>query len=1435
MAINRFSKKNILTDSKNPIDHAQIYDDVNLNKLDVLNLPLNNTNFSSNSKTDFHVYSEDNRIFSSRYPLNYEINNGDLISDYNIIIKPERDVRQSGVESGNYNIVYNFLEPKVSNIDIDNISADGTEIQLSISNDVDSEKLKNLFDLINDTSTFKKEFVLNFGDNQLEPIVGIYFDNNKRVGEIVRDLEFPIASFNQQPTRFYPTDDGKWVEVTLPNSGSYITTGRTANFKSEINGNVIGWNQELDGNDNPIFYTHDAQFEDRLSTIEPNINLTDELIGNPTYANIRYFDNSLANVNGLTNIVVKLYRGLSSGLETEIPSLDLVLRDSYIERILVYPTDIIEVHNDFSPPDFTLDLGYYGKSQGTNLKSWNDLLDTNQQTANQIVSSNFSSSFGNIKLNVNYTDFQNFVKYSSAVERVNNFHYKLQLIENYNSRINTLNNVSGSDAITNISQSMMRRDNLLGGMDGWENWMYYQSSGSLYTHYSSSAFTFEPWPKKPSDPLTYPLSLYETTSSNAENYLSGLLESASYYDSINDSMLTKVTPTSIVEDDLNEDYLLFLNMIGEYFDIVWTYVKSLTAINSREEHPFDGMPDDLLYNVASSMGWELTHTKQRGDLWGYFIGTDRQGNALQSGSLESKSEKQMNSEVWRRIVNNIPYLLKTKGTRRSVKALISTYGIPQSFLSIREYGGPVIDETETQLYWEHDKFVYHLNFDGNNSLSTPWGDIATLNGNDYSFNEYKVPDAIELQFQQNQNDTVNLINKEVDFAVVLEPTASSTLNGNIHFYLNGGAGYKSASIFNVPVFDNKMSTLVIQREISTNDISDDNLYSLIYKRSFRDQITLDRSASIAIDGSVESSYNANWTSSGDLWVSSGSLPSVSTPSNWANSDYLNGAIQELRLWENALIDGVIEDHTLARNMYNGNTHTSSYFDLKMRFIPDSQLKTASGTVGIKSEHPNQLISTTQDGRVLSASLFNIESDDLIGVTEEYYTRIPSAGANNIMTNKVRIDANQLLKPLDIDNRSEVSLYDKAPVDTNQVGVYLSATQTYDEDIYNHTGFFKVDDYIGNPDSRTGHSETHRELDYLRRQVFKKYSTKNLINAIIDILSRYDLTVFDQIRQTMPARVDYNSGILIEPHILERPKFRSTSDISHEDLVHSTTLKQIDKPIESAFVQLETSFSADYSLLSDFKKLETTVDLVSDNPIISTRADVLDCGVISVVNPYDMATYEYTHLIYSQSADLGFGLNWTTSSNGYWNYNPIGTAITLSRVSKYALSQVFFYETDESASFDISFSSSFIPSMVSTDNLPLGYENSKWNGCKMTSDSISTNSPDTPDGLPVIEVFTADPNVLIYTSATAKEGNLNIGTDTTISTLMLDDLYVSKYIEYQKSKEYRSELREFRRSISELQNLEDARLSEFEIMIQSQMNRETEENVIRTSLDYFISD
>ena len=48
---------------------------------------------------------------------------------------------------------------------------------------------------------------------------------------------------------------------------------------------------------------------------------------------------------------------------------------------------------------------------------------------------------------------------------------------------------------------------------------------------------------------------------------------------------------------------------------------------------------------------------------------------------------QIQDEIYKRLYHNLPYLLKTRGTERGVKALIASYGIPSDILQVHEYGG----------------------------------------------------------------------------------------------------------------------------------------------------------------------------------------------------------------------------------------------------------------------------------------------------------------------------------------------------------------------------------------------------------------------------------------------------------------------------------------------------------------------------------------------------------------------------------------------------------------------------------------------------------------------------------------------------------------------------------------------------------------------------
>jgi hypothetical protein len=93
------------------------------------------------------------------------------------------------------------------------------------------------------------------------------------------------------------------------------------------------------------------------------------------------------------------------------------------------------------------------------------------------------------------------------------------------------------------------------------------------------------------------------------------------------------------------------------------------------------------------------------ELTNVLTGSNSVGDASVAGS-------KMTRMVWRRIVNNLPLLLKSKGTKRSVQALLSCYGIPESLISINEYGGPSLNKVPT---YEKYNFDYSLDLINNAS------------------------------------------------------------------------------------------------------------------------------------------------------------------------------------------------------------------------------------------------------------------------------------------------------------------------------------------------------------------------------------------------------------------------------------------------------------------------------------------------------------------------------------------------------------------------------------------------------------------------------------------------------------------------------------------------------------------------------------------------
>jgi len=116
---------------------------------------------------------------------------------------------------------------------------------------------------------------------------------------------------------------------------------------------------------------------------------------------------------------------------------------------------------------------------------------------------------------------------------------------------------SGSKLLTDT-----KKNALLSSFTGFERFLYY-NSGSVYSD-TFATHSVSPWPKVSSG---IPYIIEPSTSSVVLNWYSDLLSASDEYDLNNVNQLQYTLPDHILYDDQNSQYITFLNMIGEHYDI----------------------------------------------------------------------------------------------------------------------------------------------------------------------------------------------------------------------------------------------------------------------------------------------------------------------------------------------------------------------------------------------------------------------------------------------------------------------------------------------------------------------------------------------------------------------------------------------------------------------------------------------------------------------------------------------------------------------------------------------------------------------------------------------------------------------------------------------------------------------------------------------------
>jgi hypothetical protein len=847
------------------------------------------------------------------------------------------------------------------------------------------------------------------------------------------------------------------------------------------------------------------------------------------------------------SLLVKLYEPLPSqfGLKS---TLWVVEEISYPEAYSVtFPPFVFE-SNDIQfikGPNYSI-IATQETGESGQLFSYDTLIGTDITSSQNQLKNLLNRK--DINISVDYSEYSNFIHFSSAYTRLDNFYYKVGLIQSSSLSIEALPLNSGTYSASKAELSISI-EKIISNFDGWEYFMYFNSGSA------------KSYPKQNTEPpyILFPTGSVEAltwvgSTDDSSAYYGGQAVTASDYDADNPDYLFNAIPEYLREDSENAKYELFVDMVAQQYDNTWLYTKNLTTRFDADNRLDFGISKDLVADAIRDFGVKLySNNFNTNDLYTAFLGITPSGSTFpfpdMTGSYPAPSGFEyvnttisasndivpldnVNKSLYKRIYHNIPYLLKTKGTIAGIRALITAYGIPSTILRINEFGGKDRLNNKDWDYSE-DVFNYALHLDGNSYMSSSF-----IINSDFQYVD-SAPKSLQFRFKTPGIPTSSAyynvwVGDQTRAFITLEYTGSgmgsgsysgsspsqSNAFGTLKFWPDGLlAGNNTASI-DLPFFDGGWWS--VQATVDYNPVSPEGEKAVLYAANrIYDQI--------GFSGSDEATYNWQYWAN----TSIGYLPSASNLLIGAqNYSPLTGALQEVRYWDVPLSESLFFDYVMNPYSTQGNTINSTPDDLVFRADLGTQLITASRT----SIHPKvtgswEITQSFADG----SSNYFVTGSFITNREEIFLNQVPG-GIKNRITDKIKIvdeilPTGSTLSPFRSIQQS--SYRQGSDPNTNYLEVAFSPTDQVNDDIIAQIGAFNLGDYIGDPRQISESGYSYPQLDQLRDEYFTKYINSYDVNDFIRLIKFFDNSLFKMIKDFTPARTSLSSGIVIKQNLLER--------------------------------------------------------------------------------------------------------------------------------------------------------------------------------------------------------------------------------------------------------------------------------------------------------------
>jgi len=801
--------------------------------------------------------------------------------------------------------------------------------------------------------------------------------------------------------------------------------------------------------------------------------------------------------------------------------------------------------SQIGPPNYNIELNSV-INNSTIYKDYDDIFNTDVSSSLYQVLTLISAS--SVYLNVDYTNYDNFVFFSSAEERLFNFRLKLLNIsasqaQLYNLVVDITGSASSSLAISQskviLNQQIQEE---ITSFDGYEYYLYYESGSKT-------------WPKSNSTP---PYVLYDVNSATANNWYITQSITASNYDQNNQNNLYYTIPDYIRSDSQNLKYVTFVSMVGQLFDQIWLYTKSITDKQDSSPGLSLGVSKELVAQQLESLGVKLYSSNFTNEnIYNTLIGLNPSGgldlptgNALITNYVTSSYSASLvptiddyNKLIYKRIYHALPYLIKTKGTLNGLQTLLNVFGVPNTELRINEFGGKD-KNINTFDNWE-EEFSYAYVTTGSSKILIPFTASSSPYGTVY-------PKALEFRFRTFGLPTSSIpysqsiINHSTNnFNIVLEYTGlgytSGSYTGSIKdtYYqyatLKFITGSQSASVY-LPFYDGGWWSVLVNATSGSTTNYELFAKNTIYSGSNGNTITYQASSSFT--------GTTFWNTAGQLFFGTQSV------ANGKTYTALSGSYQEIRYYNIPLSESAFNAFVMNPNSIEGNTAEgtqSSKNSLFFRLSLGGELYTGSTSIhpGITGSTP---VSSSFSGAPSTGSFSGSYS---WGNNYQYiFFDQFAVGIQNAISQKIRNQ--EIILPYtsstqsNIPNNKVLSTYisvQQFPAisasytpDVNYLEVGLSPQNEINEDINATLGYLNIGEYIGDPRLITSSADSYPALDALRDLYFEKYESNYDWNDFLRLIAQYDNSLFKMMKDFVPARSALASGIIIKQTILERNKY-----------------------------------------------------------------------------------------------------------------------------------------------------------------------------------------------------------------------------------------------------------------------------------------------------------